>query len=91
MDTRDVDPKFGLPLWWEVVHHYRKYPPLVQVDEQFGLPLAQPDQAAQAGYPPRWLSWLAVAGLVAMLLLVSTPGAGSQPGPQHALQHYGQY
>jgi hypothetical protein len=84
----DVDPKYGLPLWWEVVHHFRKYPPLVQVHQYLETPQATPDKATQAAHPPRWLGWLAVAGLAGLLMFVAVHGV---PGHSQPMQHYGQY
>lgn len=55
MDMSEVDPKYGLPLWWEVIHHFRKYPPLVQA------PQSLPAPSAQAGDKPLisrvWHGW----------------------------------
>lgn len=33
MNMTDVDPKYGLPLWWELVRHFRAHPPLVQAPQ----------------------------------------------------------
>lgn len=42
MNITDVDPKYGLPLWWELVQHFRKHPPLVQAPQ--ALPVSRPPQ-----------------------------------------------
>lgn len=55
MTAHDVDPKYGLPLWWAVVRHFSKYPPLVQA------PQTLPALSAQAGNKPLisrvWHGW----------------------------------
>ena len=56
MNLHDVDPKYGLPLWWGVVNHFSKYPPLLQA------PQALPAAAAGASRISRvWHGWAAPA------------------------------
>ncbi len=58
MDMTDVDPKYGLPLWWAVVHHFRKYPPLVQAPQA----LPKPRQVGNKALISRvWHGWAAPA------------------------------
>lgn len=58
MNLRDVDPKYGLPLWWEIVHHFSTYPPLLQAPQV--LPAQRPDRN-QALISRVWHGWAAPA------------------------------
>ena len=57
MNIQDVDPKYGLPLWWQIVHHFSSYPPLLQAPQ-----LPAPRQAGTQSRISRvWHGWAAPA------------------------------
>lgn len=45
MIAHDVDPKYGLPLWWEVVRYFSKHPPLVHAHQALPAPRPAGDKA----------------------------------------------
>lgn len=53
MSAVDLDPRFGLPLWAALVRYLRRYPPLVQANQQLELPLTRRVRRVRAGAVPR--------------------------------------